>query len=321
MKNTQRMNWKAILALTLVLALGSCRNSGEKQATDPKTVGETLTLEHQLGTVTVQKNPKRVVALDYVSLENLHELGIEVIGIPKSNLPNYLNQYADKGKVTDLGTLFDVDYELLNELEPDVIFMSTRMETNYAELSKIAPTIFIAQDQDRVLESFEENLDIFGQLFDKEKEVDRAVTRIKAKIGALEEVVSESGSSALIIMHNKGKFSAFGENSRFGIIHSLFGFKQAVEDLDRSRHGQAVSNEFIQAADPDYLFMVDRSAVVNKQATNKEEIENVLVQRTKAYKNGNVVYLDPEAWYISGGGITSLELMIAEVADNFKPNK
>src|SRR5690606_1532776 len=157
--------------------------------------------------------------------------------------------------------------------------------------------------------------------FDKGEAVDRAVSRIKAKIEALESVVSESGSSALIVMHNKGKFSAFGVNSRFGIIHGLFGFAQAVEDLDRSRHGQAVSNEFIQAADPDYLFMVDRSAVVNKQATNREVIENVLVQRTKAYKNGNVVYLDPEAWYISGGGITSLELMIEEVADNFRPSK
>lgn len=317
MRNTQNAPLKIVLALALVLGLGSCGNTDKKKGAAPEGQGETMTLEHALGKVTLEKNPKRVVALDYASLENLLALGIEVIGVPKSNLPQYLKPLVDDQKVTDLGTLFEVDYELLNELDPDVIFMSTRMETNYGELSKIAPTIYTTLDQDRVLESFGENLVLFGELFDREQEVERAITRIGAKIDALHGVVSQSGSTALVVMHNKGKFSAFGEQSRFGTIHSLFGFKQAVGDLDRSRHGQAVSNEFIQAADPDYLFLVDRSAVVNKQATNKEEIENVLIQRTKAHKNGHVVYLDPEAWYISGGGITSFELMIAEVADNF----
>lgn len=316
MRNTQRMSRSAILALCLVLVLGACKKAAERQDT-ATTQGESLTLEHELGTVTLGKNPKRVVALEYAALENLHELGIEVIGIPKSNLPNYLEEYRSNEKVVDLGTLFDVDYELLNELRPDVIFISERMRDNYKELSKIAPTIYTRHDHERFLESFEENLDIFGTLFDKEEEVDRALSRIKAKIEALAGEVRESGSTALVVMHNKGKFSAFGRNSRFGIIHGLVGFTQAVEELDSSRHGQAVSNEFIQSADPDYLFLVDRSAVVNKQATNREEIENVMIQQTKAFKNGNIVYLDPEAWYISGGGITSIELMIAELADNF----
>ena len=134
---------------------------------------------------------------------------------------------------------------------------------------------------------------------------------------ALQEKAQKSGKTALVILHNNGKFSAFGVGSRFGIIHNLFGFKESLGNISASRHGQAVSNELIQDANPDYLFIVDRSAVVNKKATNKTEIENSLIQQTKAYKNGHIVYLDPEAWYLSGDGITSFEIMINDVNVNF----
>jgi len=304
-----------ILAVMFAVALLGCKENAKDPASAAEVPEQSLVVEHPLGKTTVAGNPQRVVALDYASLENLDKLGIPVIGLPKSNLPRYLDEYGQMEGITNLGTLFEVDFERLNELSPDVIFISARMEKHYGELSKIAPTVYIQQDPARLLESFEENLDIFGKIFDKGQEVDAAKVRIRAKIAALEGEVTARGSNALVVMYNKGKFSAFGKKSRFGAIHEHFGFAQAVDDLDTSRHGQAVSNEFILKADPDYLFVVDRSAVVDKRATNREEIENALIQRTQAYKNGNIVYLDPEAWYISGGGITSFEIMIGEVAD------
>jgi len=257
------------------------------------------------------------VALDYASLENLDELGIEVMGIPKSHVPQYLKKYETDENVANLGTIFEVDYEKLNELEPDVIFISARMETKYEELTNIAPTIYLTSDQSQMMESFKTNMEVFGKLFDKQETAQNIVDRVDNKVAALNKKAQESGQTGLIILHNNGKFSAFGKGSRFGVIHSLFGFREAVENLETARHGQAVSNEFIQKADPDYLFIVDRSAVVNKKATNKEEVENAMIQQTKAYKNGNIVYLDPEAWYLSGDGVTSFEIMINDVDSNF----
>nr|WP_293301484.1 siderophore ABC transporter substrate-binding protein [Allomuricauda sp.] len=311
------MKLHTILSLVLVLSLVACKNNTKKEDAASEKSEETIVIEHRLGTATVVKNPKRVVALDYASLENLDELGIGVIGIPKSHVPQYLKKYEDDEKVANLGTIFEVDFEKLNELSPDVIFISARMETNYEELSKIAPTIYLTSDQADILGSFKENMAVFGKLFDKQEATEKVLGRIDEKVSALHKKAQESGKTALIILHNNGKFSAFGKGSRFGVIHSLFGFKEAVENLDTARHGQAVSNEFIQKADPDYLFIVDRSAVVNKKATNKEEIENALIQQTKAYKNGNIVYLDPEAWYLSGDGVTSFEIMINDVDSNF----
>ena len=115
------------------------------------------------------------------------------------------------------------------------------------------------------------------------------------------------------MLYNNGKFSAYGAASRFGFMHDVLGLDAAVENLEVSTHGQRVSNEFIMNANPDYLFIIDRNMIVNKQATNKKEIENALIQKTNAYKNGKIIYLNPEIWYISQGGLTSTREMIKEI--------
>lgn len=43
----------------------------------------------------------------------------------------------------------------------------------------------------------------------------------------------------------------------------------------------------------------------------------MLVNKTKAAKNGAIILLDPQVWYLSGGGIISLNKMIAEVEAAF----
>src|SRR5690606_11924611 len=149
------------------------------------------------------------------------------------------------------------------------------------------------------MNSIEENFGIIGTVFDMKEKTDKALLSIKEKIASVNEKMADSDQKALIVLHNNGRFSAYGKGSRFGMIHDVLGIKEAVENLEIARHGQAVSNEFIQEANPDYLYIIDRTAVVDKEATNKEAIENRLIQQTNAYKNGKIIYLDPETWYLS----------------------
>ena len=58
--------------------------------------------------------------------------------------------------------------------------------------------------------------------------------------------------------------------------------------------------------------------MINRVETNKKEIENVLIQRTNAYKNGKIIYLNPQVWYVSGGGLTSTQMMVDEVKNALK---
>ena len=301
-----------IPVLALAIALTAC-NKGTSDGES----GETLTLIHELDTVQVIASPRRVVALDYVSLENLDVLGIKVLGVPKEHLPQHLAKYKDDPEVTDLGSVKEVNFEKLAALNPDVIFMSERLESSYPELKKIAPTVFVKISQENFLSSFREKTRLFGAVFGKEKEIDAELSRIDDKIKAVREKIEGAGGKALVTLYNGGKFTAYGKGSRFGFIHEALGVKQAVDNLEVSRHGQPVSSEFIQQTNPDYLFVIDRGAVVNKKAAEKSEIENVLVQQTSAYKNGKIIYLNPEIWYLAGGGVTSVSAMIDEISGAF----
>lgn len=302
-----------ISALAVAFALTACN----KGTSDGTAGGDTLTVIHELDTVQVKAAPTRVVALDYVSLENLDVLGIKVLGVPKEHLPQHLSKYKDDPEVADLGSVKEVNFEKLAALNPEVIFMSERLETSYPELKKIAPTVFIRIDQEDFLNSFLDKTRYFGRIFGKENEIESELSKIDDKIKATREKIEAVEGKALVTLYNGGKFSAYGKKSRFGFIHETLGAKEAVGNLEVSRHGQPVSSEFIQQTNPDYLFVIDRGAVVNKKVADKSEIENVLVKTTKAYKNGKIIYLNPEIWYLSGGGISSVNAMIDEVAAAF----
>lgn len=302
-----------LLALTLLVVFASCKNE-KNQSQNP--VGEnleTVTIIHDLGTTEVIKNPKTIVALDFASLENLDYLGVKVAGIPKSNIPSYLQKYQEDTSIVDLGTLKEINFEKLNELNPDVIFMSARLQNQYDELAKIAPTIYTEVDYKDYMNAITKNLGYFGDIFDENDKINAVIKEIEGKVDEVKQKASDLDQKALIVLHNNGRFSAYGKGSRFGVIHDVLGMKEAVQNLEVARHGQTASNEFIQEANPDYLFVIDRSAVVDKNATNKAEIENKLIQQTTAYKNGKIVYLDPEVWYLSGGGIISVNKMIGAI--------
>lgn len=303
----------ACLFATILLA--SCNSGASSEAT---TNQETIEIIHEQGTTNVVKNPKRVVVFDLGTLESLHELGIEPIGIPKSNMPAHLAFYKDNAAIEDVGTVKEPNFEKINALNPDLIIISARLQKYYEELSKIAPTIYLGVDLKDYVGSFEKNMKTIGNIFDKTTEADAKIKEVEAKIETAKQAITKADVKALIVLYNNGKFSAYGKSSRFGFIHDVLGVKVADETIEVSTHGQSISSEFIQQLNPDVLFIVDRSAVVNSTTTNKKEIENPLIQQTNAFKNGKIIYLDPQVWYLSGGGVTSTEMMTDEVMQYFK---
>ncbi len=117
---------------------------------------------------------------------------------------------------------------------------------------------------------------------------------------------------ALIVLSNEGKVSAYGPSSRFGILHDVFGFAAADEGIEQSTHGQNITFEYILETNPDILFVIDRDAAVNSTEGAKGTIENELVEKTNAFKNDKIYYLNPDQWYLSGGGLQSVKLMVKD---------
>ncbi|WP_175471398.1 siderophore ABC transporter substrate-binding protein [Fontibacillus panacisegetis] len=281
---------------------------------------EELTITHKLGEAKLKKNPGNVVVFDYGVLETLDKLGVEVAAVPQDSLPGHLSKYKDS-KYTNAGTLFEPDFEKLNALNPGVIFISGRSSEAYEELNKIAPTIFMGVDTANYMSSFTENVTTLGKIFGKEAEAEKELAAINDSIKAVNEQATASGKKGLVILTTGGKVSAYGPGSRFGLLHDVFGVAPVDENIEASTHGQSVSFEYVAEKNPDYLFVVDRDAVVTegeKAEPASKLVENDLVKKTNAYKDGKIIYLDPNYWYLAGGGLLSMPEMLKEVQEGIK---
>lgn len=311
---------KNIILLTLLMAIAVAFSScgdGQKKKTQ-EIEGETVTIEHHLGSTVVPKNPKRVVALDFSAIENLDYIGVKPVAVPKTNMPSYLAKIQNDTSIENVGTVMEVDLEKINAVKPDLIIIGHRLADMYDQLSAIAPVISASViDYGDFLSAFKKNLDDLGNIFDKKEEYDRAYEKIEDKISKVKTKVEADGGKGLILLHNRGRFSAYGSGSRFGVIHDVLGVEEAEKNLDTHRHGSPVSSEYVQKVNPDIIFIVDRSLVVNKEVLDKESVENLLIKQTNASKHGRIVYLNPEMWYLAGGGITSMNAMIDEVDQVF----
>lgn len=306
----------SVVAFATLFALAACSSNENKNQTASS--GETVTIAHALDTVQVPVKPKRVVALDFGALENMELVDVNVVGIPKTGLPDYLSQYKDDTSVVDLGNLVEVSMEKINELQPDLIIIGGRLSDSYDAMSEIAPTIMPPSIVNGQIKALEKSFNDLGKIFDQPEVYDSALTEIKEKAADVRKKVEQSDDNALVVLHNRGRFSAYGSGSRFGIVHDALGIEEAKKGLDTDIHGARVSNEFIQQTNPDILYIVDRSAAIGDQPLNKSEVENELIQQTNAYRNDKIIYLDPQAWYLSGGGgVNSLNIMIDEVTKAF----
>ena len=318
MKKTIISVISAIMLGAMVVGCGNgSANSSDanKGAASEAAAYEAVTVKHQLGEVTITEKPESVVVFDLGALDILDTLGVEVSGVVKSSLPDYLSAYNDD-KYGDIGGLKEPDLEGIFELEPDLIIISGRQADFYEDLSEIAPTINVALDNSNYVESIKSNISTLADIFEVEDKASEVIAEIDSKVKeASEDIKSEAeGKKALVILANDGNISAYGPGSRFALVDAL-GFEAVDATLDNSTHGQAIGYEYISEKNPDYLFVIDRSAAIGTEGASsaKQSLENDLVKSTNAYNEGNIIYLDATYWYLAGGGVNSLQSMIEEV--------
>lgn len=340
--------WKfltAVAALTLMLA--ACNDDKEKDSSAnendteqtgveensvyPLTVtslstsrtdeesGKTTTFED----VTLEQMPKRIVTLDYGFLDTLDALGVEgIVGVAagggKGNMPEHLKEKYVTKDVADVGTLKQIDFEAVAATAPDVIFISGRQTAYYEELKEITPNvIFIGSDNENYIDAVYETVDLAAQMFDKEEKAKELKASLQEKVDAVKEKAA-GYENALVAMYNDKKISGFDNSpeSRFAYVYNDFGFKPATTDIETSSHGSDFSYESILSVDPEVLLVIDRTA--SDIETIKADIENDIIKKTRAYKEGKIVYLDGVNWYFSSNGITTEAEKLDEILKELK---
>lgn len=284
---------------------------------------EPVTIQHQLGTTVVKSLPQRVVAFDMSELDTLDQLGAPVVGIAKDYVVDFLSKYRDDANVTDVGATVQPNLETLHKLKPDLILISALQAQNYEELSHIAPTVHYDMDfsnkQGNTLALAKEHLIALGKVFGKQELARQKAAQMDAKIEQTRNVTNGRPEKALLVQHNNGAFASYGVQSRYGFIFDTLGVKPASPDMAAGLHGQPISNEFIQQADPDIIYVLDRTAVMERRpALDRQSLENPLLRQTKAWKNNRVVFVDSQTWYLCTASFTCLNRVADDVLKGYQ---
>lgn len=301
------------MALSLA-ACGSSTPDADGAADAGATPDDILMVVHEQGTTEVPKNPEKVVVFDYGSLDTLQTLGVDVIGAPKDNLPDSLSQY-NTDSVEAVGTLFEPDYEAINAIDPDLVIVGGRSAAAYPELEKHWPTIDLSVDYNNFVEDVEASTLTLGEIFGKDAEARAAVAELN---DVVEEVkgIGQTMGPGMIVSTSAGEVTVYGVDSRFGIIHSVLGVPEAVNDVEALPHGEVISFEMIRDTNPDWLFVNDRDAAIGESGESARAIlDNELVHATTAWKEDQVVYLDAQRWYIIVSGVTNAKEMFIQIGD------
>lgn len=321
MLGEQRMKkwmFSFVVVASLLTACGTGNKSEETGATNTtNSEATTLTVKDSNGEVEVTKNPQKVVVFDNGSLDTLDALGVgdHVVGAATQNLPAYLSSYKE---VESAGGIKEPDLEKINQMKPDLIIISGRQSDFQEELSKIAPTLFLSVDTEKPWESIQQNVLTLGEIFDKESEAKKQIKELSTEIEKTADKASELDKKALVVLVNEGQLSAYGSGSRFGLVHDVFGFPQADEAIEPSTHGQSVSFEYVLEKNPDLLFVIDRTKAIGGDDSRNNLAENELIAQTNAGKNGKIISLQPDVWYLSGGGLESMKVMLDDVNQAFE---
>lgn len=289
-------------------------------------------LEHSAGRIEQQQTPQRIVTFDLAVLDSLHALDVQVAAVPGAKYEGTLEPF---NKLPVAGTLFEPDYEALKQLQPDLIFAGGRSGKEIPELAKLAPVATYSSDTNNFMQSFIANNQALAKAFGKQAQADRLLEKIQANFKALQE--RNQGKTGVFLFTINGMVMAHAPGDRFGYSYDLTGLTSVLKPkvtgkaapMARPEPGSPEAKAMQQAreqqisdvaaSNPDWLLVLDRGAINGGEKTAEKTLaEHPQLSQTEAYKQGRVVYLNPNGWYIVGGGLNNLQQISQDLLEKMQ---
>ncbi|HDZ47502.1 hypothetical protein LCGC14_0058000 [marine sediment metagenome] len=274
------------------------------------TLTTTLTVTLFLATASASAD-QRIATFDLGSLDTLDALGLseQVVGVPKSSLPGYLEHYA-ADTYTDIGGLRSPDMEALSDSEPTLILYTGRQGDWEEELGEIAPLLNTSLQGDDYRAAFDANVRELASQTGAEAE--EALEILHTEIETQREALSNAPST-LVVTHNGGNLML----NQHPVVHDVLGVAalempdSVTSETRGTRTFTPLSANAIAEINPDIVLVIDRSAAIGNDPADADDLRQTLAD---AGADTQLVILTPDLWYLSGGGLQSLALQIEEVS-------
>lgn len=318
MKHSFKFMSVLILALTVVLLTacgsGNDKDTGESKRDNANKVD--VMIKHDGGTTKLDKNPERVVALEFSYVDALAALDIKPVGIADDGKKDrILKPIREKiGDYKSVGLRKQPNLEEISNQKPDLIIADTnRHKGIQKDLKKIAPTILLPSfDSD-----YKDNLDAFKTIAKAVGEEDKGKERLKEHQDLMseysKEITMDKSEPVLATVIAKSGLLSHPENTYVGELLKELGFKNALNKTETDNLAKYLKGPYLQLnsevlsdINPGRMFiMVDEG----KEDPNlKKQEQDPVWKNLDAVKNNKVSIFDRNTWARARGIISSEEI-------------
>lgn len=314
----------SFISIMMIFILAACgggaseeENNAEKKDDSSKTEDTSYTVEHAMGSTTLEKAPEKVVILTNEGTEALLALGVTPVGAVQSWTGDpWYDHIADEMKDAEVvGLESEVNVEAIAALQPDLIIGNKmRQEDIYEQLSAIAPTIF-AED---LRGNWKNNFELYAKALNKEVEGTEIIEAYDTRIADLKEQLGEKlNMKVSMVRFMAGDVRIYQKDSFSGVILDQLGFaRPESQDVDEFAI-KGATKEQMPLMDGDILFYFTYETGDNAASElEKEWIEDPLFKNLEVAKNGEVHKVDDVIWN-TAGGVKAANLMLDDIEKTF----
>lgn len=316
-----------MISIFSLFLLAACGQTKEDTATtgDENKEDTSYTVEHAMGTTTIEKTPEKVVILTNEGTEALLALEVTPVGAVQSWLgdPWYDHIKEDMTDVEVVGVEHEVNLEKIAALKPDLIIGNKlRQEAVYEQLSAIAPTVF----SDTLRGDWKDNFTLYSKALNLEEKGKEVLSQFDAHLDEVKQNLGDKVDQEIsVVRFMAGQSRIYYTDSFSGVIFDQLGFKRASQQTELFTADNKLGNlaievgkEVIPKMDADVLFYFTYAPQGDQAAldTATEWTKDPLWKNLNAVKSGNVHEVSDAVWN-TAGGVLAANIMLDEIEDIF----
>lgn len=289
-----------ILVLTMMLSLAACvqRDTAStpigNQNTDPSNYYP-ITVTDQAGrTVTIEKEPQRLITAYYITSSLLIALDLDdrIVGIEKNPEKREIYGLSSPALLTlpQIGTAKELDVEACAALQPDLLILPMKLKNTVPTLEKLGLTVILVDPEDQ--QRLNGMIQLVGQATNRNELANSLLDWIAQQQKFLADTLTDIAMPTVYLSGNSSMLKTAGDAMYQADMIRLAGGANVAGAITDTYWAE-IDYEQLLAWDPEYIILAAEATY-----TVEDVLTDPNLADCKAVVNGNVYRLPnkAEAW-------------------------